>query len=269
MSEPAADPFVKRRPDAPPGFFAAEAAGLAWLAEAEPDGGPRVVRVLGHDRTSITLERITPEHTRADLADLGRRLARLHATGAAWFGCPPGDHRGDGFIGPLPMPHVTDPRDEAATSWPVFYARHRIEPFLTRAERTGGIDAAGARAVRAVVARLSAAEESLCGPPEPPARIHGDLWSGNVLPSADGAVLIDPAAHGGHRETDLAMLALFGIGGRSGFDDLVAGYGAVAPLANGWRERIPLHQMHPLLVHAALFGGGYGAEAAAAARALL
>ncbi len=108
--------------------------------------------------------------------------------------------------------------------------------------------------------------EDLAGPAEPPARLHGDLWSGNVLWAADGVWLIDPAAHGGHRETDLAMLALFGL---PHLDRVLAAYAEAAPLADGWRDRVPLHQLFPLVVHATLFGGGYGAQAAAAARAAL
>ena len=106
----------------------------------------------------------------------------------------------------------------------------------------------------------------LAGPPEPPARLHGDLWSGNVLWSTDGAWLIDPAAHGGHRETDLAMLALFGC---PHLDTVLAAYDEAAPLAPGWRDRVPLHQLFPLLVHVVLFGRGYAGQCVAAARAAL
>jgi fructosamine-3-kinase len=96
-----------------------------------------------------------------------------------------------------------------------------------------------------------------------PARVHGDLWSGNVLWTAAGAVLVDPAAHGGHRESDLAMLALFGL---PGLDDVVAGYEEVHPLRPGRRDRLTLHQLYPVGMHAVLFGGGYvaGTEALAA-----
>ena len=91
-------------------------------------------------------------------------------------------------------------------------------------------------------------------PVEPVARLHGDLWSGNVLADRSGRPwLIDPAAYGGHREMDLAMLDLFGsIPART-----AAAYHEVWPLADGWRERIALWQLFPLLVHAVLFGGGY------------
>ena len=101
-------------------------------------------------------------------------------------------------------------------------------------------------------------------PPAEPARLHGDLWAGNVLWSASGPVLVDPAAHGGHRETDLAMLALFGL---PHLDRVLAAYDEAWPLDDGWRDRVALHQLHPLLVHAALFGGGYGRQAVSAAAA--
>ena len=103
----------------------------------------------------------------------------------------------------------------------------------------------------------------LAGPAEPPSRIHGDSWSGNVMWSAGRGWLIDPAAHGGHRETDLAMLALFGC---PSLDRLLAAYQEVSPLADGWADRVALHQLFPLLVHAVLFGGGYLVQARATAR---
>jgi fructosamine-3-kinase len=94
----------------------------------------------------------------------------------------------------------------------------------------------------------------LAGPPEPPSRLHGDLWSGNVMADAGGRPwLIDPSAYGGHREVDLAMLRLFG----APRGDVFAAYEEVAPLAGGCEERVELYQLLPLLVHALLFGGSY------------
>ena len=135
-------------------------------------------------------------------------------------------------------------------------------PYLKLARDRGHIDPADAAAVESVVRRIV----DLAGPDEPVARLHGDLWAGNLLWGADGRVwLVDPAAHGGHRETDLAMLALFGC---PHLPRVLDAYAEAAPLADGWEDRVPLHQLFPLLVHACLFGGGYGGRAAEAARSL-
>ncbi|HEV7753892.1 MAG TPA: fructosamine kinase family protein, partial [Baekduia sp.] len=149
--------------------------------------------------------------------------------------------------------------NEPAEDWPSFYARRRLEPLVALCVARGTLSATGARAVERVCARIA----DLAGPPEPPARLHGDLWGGNVMAGADGrARLIDPAAYGGHREVDLAMLSLFGAQDRA----FGAAYDDVWPRAQGHDERTGLWQLFPLLVHAVLFGGGYGARAAAAAR---
>jgi fructosamine-3-kinase len=190
--------------------------------------------------------RPTPESA----ADLGRALARLHASGAEEFGAV---H--DGYIGSLPLPNKT------SSTWPEFYAVRRILPYLKLASDRGHVGRADVLAIEALVGRIT----DLAGPEEPPARLHGDLWSGNVVWSPTGAHLIDPAAHGGHRESDLGMLALFGL---PHLQRLMDAYQEEAPLADGWEERQPLHQLFPLLVHAALFGGHYGERAGEAASRL-
>ncbi|MGH8938438.1 MAG: fructosamine kinase family protein, partial [Actinomycetes bacterium] len=184
----------------------------------------------------------------------GRGLAATHRAGAPHHGSPPAGWAGDGYIATLPLPHATT---TAPDGWGPFYAEHRIAPFAR---------AAGDRDAGSVLDRLCerlATHDDVAGPAEPPARLHGDLWSGNVLWSASGVVLVDPAAHGGHRETDLAMLSLFGL---PHLDRVLAAYDEAFPLAPGWRERVALHQVHPLLVHAVLFGGGYIRQAVDAAR---
>jgi fructosamine-3-kinase len=244
------DVFVKARAGAPDGFFAAEAAGLRWLGEA---GGPPVPEVLAHDRELLVLPwlPVDARSSAAAVADFGRELAALHAAGAPAFGGPR-----PGWIGAAPLDNR--PRD----SWADFYASRRIEPYV-RLLRDAGLPAPDA----AVFDRLVDRVPTVSGPPEPPARLHGDLWNGNVLWAGGRGWLVDPAAHGGHRETDLAMLDLFGM---PGLPRLLAAYAEVTPLAPGWPERRPLHQLHPLLVHALLFpGGGYLAAALAAARRYL
>jgi fructosamine-3-kinase len=235
-------------------FFATEAAGLEWI---RVPGGPPVPRVLGITAGSITLERV-PTGRPSDIAarEFGRRLAALHRTGAPAFGsAPPGAPGPDGWIGDLPMPYA------GRSTFGEFWALDRIAATARMARDRGGLTPAQGAQCDAFVEDLLAAQVDV-GPAEPPARLHGDLWSGNVLWGADDrAWLIDPAAHSGHRESDLAMLALFGL---PHLETVLAAYDDAAPLADGWRRRIPLHQAWPLLVHAALFGGGYGDSAMAA-----
>jgi fructosamine-3-kinase len=211
--------------------FTSEAAGLRWLGEAI--AVPEVIEA-GPDR--LVLSWVEEERPSAAAAErFGRELARLHRAGAPAFGAP-----WPGFIAELPMDN--SPRDD----WAAFYAEQRVLPFLRQAR----LPSADVAAVERAVERLA----EVAGPIEPPSRIHGDLWSGNVLWSGGSAVLIDPAAHGGHRETDLAMLALFGL---PHLDRVLGAYREEWPPAGGWRERVPLHQLHPLLVHVVLFGGSY------------
>ena len=224
--------FVKTRADVPPGDYANEAAGLRWLAEP---GGLRVPEVLGVSDEVLVLDWVD-EGAKGDPAAFGAGLATIHAAGGNLKG--PGPFR----LGRLVFP------DEPADDWATFYAVNRLLPLARYAP-----------SVERVCERI----HELVGPPEPPARLHGDLWSGNVLWGRDGrAWLIDPAAYGGHREVDLAMLRLFGSPGQAFLD----AYGERFPLAPGHEERVELYHLFPLLVHAALFGGGYPAGAERVAR---
>lgn len=241
---------MKTRPHAPEDFFAREAEGLRWLQEA---GGASVPDVLAQSADCVLVSWVEPTRPTSEAAEqFGRALARTHAAGAEGFGA---EH--DGYIGLAPLPNKTAP------SWGEFYAARRVMPYLKAARDRGNITEQEAEPVERLMRRI----HDFAGPEEPPARIHGDLWSGNVVWGADGDVhIIDPAAHGGHRETDLAMLALFGV---PHLQRILDSYNDASPLADGWRQRVPLHQLHPLLVHAVLFGGGYGSRASAAAQSVL
>lgn len=241
---------AKTRPSPPPDFFAREATGLRWLADA--DGAP-IPDVLGVSDDCLLIDWVEPGRATPEAAyDFGQRLSRTHASGADEFG---GSE--DGYIGLAPLPN------KPAPTWPEFYATRRVLPYLKLAYDRGAITDDEVRPIENLTRRI----KEFAGPAESPARIHGDLWSGNLVWGADGAVhIIDPAAHGGHRETDIAMLSLFGA---PHLQRIIEGYEDASPLANGWRARQPLHQLHPLLVHAALFGGGYGVRASAAAQSVL
>ena len=209
-----------------------EAAGLRWLAAA----GARVPDIIEESPRRLVLARIEPGALdAAGEEDLGRMLAQLHRAGAPHVGSLPAPGRF--FVGMCELDSPEDARDD----WNGYYLQHRCLPLARRVGLAG------------VVARVG-----VDAPAEPVARLHGDLWSGNVLADRRGRPwLIDPAAYGGHREMDLAMLDLFG----RVPDRTLAAYQEVAPLAEGWQERVALWQLFPLLVHAVLFGGGYLARA--------
>jgi len=242
--------FVKSREGSAPGEYEAEAAGLRWLAEP---GAVRTPAVLEVDERYLALEWLAPGRLgEVGAEELGRGLASTHRAGAESFGAPAGAGRAAGF-GSLRLPNGPAP------DWPSFYGRQRLMPLARLARERGALGVGGVADVERVCDRLG----ELCGPAERPARLHGDLWSGNVMADAEGrAWLIDPSCYGGHREVDLAMLRLFGAPSGRVFD----AYEEQWPLAAGWQERVELYQLLPLLVHALLFGGSYRAAAERVAR---
>jgi fructosamine-3-kinase len=238
--------FVKTNAREPAGMFSAEARGLAWLAEAR---ALRVPEVIAHGPGFLALELVVAAPPARDFDErLGRGLAALHRFGAPRFGL---DH--DNFIGRLPQGNSAAP----GPSWADFYRARRLEPQLHRAADAG----LASPRMRRGFERLFAELPDLVGPEEPPARLHGDLWGGNLLCDDAGApCLCDPAVYGGHREIDLAMMRLFGGFGSRTF----AAYGEAHPLAPGHAERVPLYQLYPLMVHVNLFGGAYVGQVEAA-----
>ena len=275
--------------DARPGAPAVEAVGLAWLADAATRGGAPALPILaappgaqgipgvpgppgsaGELRT-VRLPSGPPDAAAAEA--FGRLLAHTHAAGAPWFGAPPAGWTRDGMMGDETLPlRIDGPHPGAVTGWGEFYATDRLLPYLPAARRNGSLDAGDERLIRRLAERLAT-----------------DLWAGNVLCTTDPGllpqtpgleqaraavagsdrptvgVLIDPAAHGGHAESDLAQLFVFGAPHAR---RIVAAYDEVSPMPDGIpgvTERRALHQLHILIVHAALFGGSYGAQTTAAA----
>ena len=278
---------------------AAEAAGLADLARAARAGGAPVVRLLRATATSLDTARLSAATASPAAAEeFGRRLAATHAfcpEGSRGFGQAPaglvnaGGAASDGVMGAAALPLVGP---GLSRRFGEFYAQDRLLPYLADARRNGSIGAEGTAVLERLTERLNDGEFDA---PQPAsvqtdaALLHGDLWAGNVMwasresaetaaeglsPSEAAAnarnrrddvvgVLIDPACHGGHAESDLAQLTVFGA---PFVDRIYSAYNEVSPLADGWRERVGLHRLHILIVHAALFGGGYGRQTVDEAR---
>lgn len=254
-----------------PAVLRHEAAGLRWLAQATDDGGADVVEILAEGAGWFDLVHLPDASPTAQAAaTFGRALARTHAAGAPSFGCAPPGWSGEVVRSSGPMPHHEHDAIAPTDHWGGFYAGYQLRPYLERARRAGTMDQGEVAVVERVAERVAAGDfdhpqPTLVG--DGVARLHGDLWGGNVVwtPGPDGVrgVLIDPAAHGGHAETDLAALALFGV---PRLGDILAGYQEVSPLADGWRERVGLHQLTLLLIHVVIFGGSYVGETVAVAR---
>jgi fructosamine-3-kinase len=238
--------FAKTHASPPSGFFTTEATGLSWLRAAEAVRVPTVLAVSDDAPCHLVLEWIDVGAPRTSTErDLGACLARLHRAGAPAFGRE--DRRSTGSRG-LP--------NEPCETWPEFYATNRLFPLARLAREARALGPSTIADLERLADRLEQ-----FGTGEPPARLHGDLWGGNRLVDAEGrSWLIDPAAHGGHREFDLAMMRLFGGFGSECF----AAYAEAYPLEAGWESRVALHQIAPLVVHAIKFGGGYVGSATAA-----
>ncbi len=234
--------FIKSYPGSDGELERAEAQALRWLASPSCILTPEVLHVSApsDQHSFIALEFIQSGPRIAHYDEtLGRSLAALHLSGAPRFG-----FETPGFIGRLPQsnnPHAT---------WSDFYREERLRPQLRRAADAQHLSSGVVSHIEELMTKL----DQRAGPPEPPSRLHGDLWAGNQHVGANGQpYLIDPAAYGGHREMDLAMMQLFG-----GFSARVfAAYAEAAPLAPGHAARVPLYQLYPLLVHVNLFGAGY------------
>ncbi len=170
--------------------------------------------------------------------NFGTALANLHRHTAVQFGL---DHHN--FIGSLPQ------SNRQHSSWVEFYVNERLQPQLDLALQSRLLGKTDAQLFEKLYQKLP----SIC-PAEPPALIHGDLWSGNFMVSAESLpVLIDPSVSYSHREMDLAMSRLFG-----GFDrTFYSSYEAAFPLAPGFEQRLAVYQLYYLMVHVNLFGGGY------------
>ena len=245
--------FRKTGTHVPPDFFATEAAGLRWLAEP---GAVAVAGVIEVSKTALTLERITEAAATSEAAaDFGHRLAALHQAPAGRFGDNP-PRVGTYYFGPLsqPLRIATHPADSCG------------EAYAARLESLAGYDPEPPAEVSRLIERIGS---GTFDDDAAPARVHGDLWAGNVLFTSGTAALIDPAAWAGHPLIDLGMLSLFSA---PHLETIIGAWAEAYPvdmLGRDWRERIELYQFFGLYAHAVLFGGGYRQASITAARQYL
>jgi protein-ribulosamine 3-kinase len=246
------DVFAKWNDDCAPDAFLREADGLRALHAA--GSGLAIPEVLAASLPQegrpalIVMEFLAPDARRgSDEADLGRGLAAIHRRSSPAFGFPVTT-----YCGPTPQDNTT------SDSWVDFYGERRLRPLVRLLEEERGLRPSDRQVLERLAGRLS---ELL--PDDPPASlIHGDLWSGNVLSTAAGPGIVDPACAYADREMEFGITTLFG-GFSSRFFDA---YEEAWPLPAGWRGRNALYQLYHLLNHFLIFGGHYGAEAMAVAR---
>ncbi|MFK7856013.1 MAG: fructosamine kinase family protein [Granulosicoccus sp.] len=231
--------FVKSHQNPPPRHFTTEAMGLAWLADS---AAVRVPTVLGvSDETPYLALQWVEEGGASSMAEeqFGHELAELHRSPCERFGRD--DERTTGSLG-LP--------NKPTDVWAQFYASERLMPLVKIAYDRQALNKDLCRDIETLAQQL----DNWVPADERPSRLHGDLWAGNrLIDTAGQSWLIDPASHGGHREFDLAMMRLFG-----GFSEAChSAYANSYPLSAGWQERVALHQLAPLIVHAIKFGHSY------------
>lgn len=235
------DFFLKWNPDIPDDMFAREAEGLQLLKNANALRIPSVIKFGKlENKNYLLLEHVkTAPQASGYWEDFGRSLAALHRNNTSEnYGL---DH--DNYIGSLHQDNDWNP------DWISFFMEQRLESQLRLALRSRLVDHQFADRYRAFYHHLPALL-----PVEPPALLHGDLWSGNVMTGPDGRVcLIDPAVYYGHREIELAFTQMFG-----GFDPrFYAGYDEAYPLHPGFDQRVDIYNMYPSMVHVNLFGTSY------------
>lgn len=230
--------FLKWNHHAPDQFFEKEAEGLQALRDANHSIPIPHVITTGRAETgcAFLLMEFVETGSSGDSYRFGAELANLHKNHSEKFG-----FHSDNYIGSL---HQSNTRH---ISWADFYFTERLQPQLKMAIDTGKMDKSTYKQLDKLASHL---DQLL--PPVKPSLIHGDLWSGNYLFNSVGqAVLIDPAVYYGHPEMDLAFSTMFG-----GFSkEFYSGYESGSPVENGFKQRIPIYNLYPLLVHVNLFGG--------------
>jgi protein-ribulosamine 3-kinase len=255
--------LLKWNPDPLPQMFYWEVRGLEMLAQV---GAVRVPTVLGYSEAKqatsdqpahpafIVLEWLEgSSQTDEQQFMLGAQLATLHHLGKP----PDSKHvyglEGDNYIG------STRQLNGWYEDWPTFFAERRLLPQMELAAQQGKLPSTRRKSLERLIDRLP---DLLTGVNRQPSLIHGDLWSGNVLPAQNGLAVIDPAVYYADREAEIALTELF-----SGFSPrFYEGYNSAWPLEPGYTQRRDIYNLYHLLNHLNLFGESYGSQVDAVLR---
>jgi fructosamine-3-kinase len=223
-----------------PGLFLHGKEGLECLSSQNLIRVPHVLfneTLIQHQL--LLLEWIEPGPRQGSFWKIfGEQLARLHMVSNSYYG-----FTSDNYMGSLPQ------ANPATTSWKTFFIENRLQPQIEMAAGKGLLSSRQLSLLEKLIQQIGELFNE-----EPPALLHGDLWSGNfICDEKSQPVLIDPAVYFGHRSIDLAMTTLFG-----GFDkSFYEGYHFHYPLSPHHQEQWDICNLYPLLVHLNLFGSSY------------
>ncbi|QEC80028.1 fructosamine kinase family protein [Mucilaginibacter ginsenosidivorax] len=223
-----------------PGMFNLEVQGLETIRNTQTIAVPKVLLQSETNTESyLLIEWISPGHSTQKASDtLGEQLAQMHRHTSHSFGFDT-----DNYMGSLRQ------SNKPHKYWNDFFIEERLKPMIRIAQTKQLLTNNDLRLFDLLYQKLPGLFTE-----EPPALVHGDLWSGNYLIDVhEKPYLIDPAVSFSNREFDIAMTTLFG-----GFDrQFYEAYNHNFPLQEGWQQRIKLWNLYPLLLHVNLFGGGY------------
>lgn len=234
-------------------MFIKEANGLRELKKAN---AIRVPNIIATNEELLILEMLpvsSPTNRKRFFEQFGRQFAQLHRHTSDQFGFTENNYIGS--TSQINLPKMS--------SWKDFFVVNRLEFQFRLAEQNGYVDEVLASLFRTLEHKI---DRLIPNDNEPPALLHGDLWSGNyVCLKNDVPAVIDPAVYFGHREADIAMTMLFG-----GFSEsFYESYHNEYPLNDGWQRRCELYKLYHLFNHLNLFGDGYYSQVIGSIKSLL
>ena len=221
-------------------MFEKEQKGLTHIAQQGIIKVPEVIASATIDDHQLLLLEWIPTGEKKEVfwRKFGEQLAALHHCSSACFGL-----EYDNYMGSVPQLNTMQ------ISWVDFFIHKRLRPLVDKCFKKELLQPKHIPLFEKLYTQLPNLFNH-----EPPALLHGDLWSGNYLCNANSEpVLIDPAIYYGHRSVDMGMTTLFGGFQRPFYEAYQYHY----PLPRNYAEQWEVCNLYPLLIHLLLFGQGY------------